>query len=173
MSWWAPASAAAAGLGRRLLLAVGIAWASPTTLPGLLAGCVGLLLGARAYLGRRERALVFARMPSPWRGALTLGNVILHTGDSLEVACCTYAHRAGRADEPLIRLADHERAHVYQAMVLGPLFLPVYLLCGGVSGRNPLERAADRHAGEGRGWWPWAVRARGGAHCRGCRGGGA
>ena len=48
----------------------------------------------------------------------------------------------------------HERAHVYQAMVLGPLFLPVYLLAGGVSVRNPFERAADRYAASGHGWWP-------------------
>lgn len=53
-----------------------------------------------------------------------------------------------------IRLDDHERAHVYQYMVLGPLYLPVYLLCGGVSARNPFERAADCFARFGRGWWP-------------------
>jgi hypothetical protein len=39
-------------------------------------------------------------------------------------------------------------------MVLGPLFLPVYLLCGGVNVRNPFERAADRYALTGKGWWP-------------------
>jgi hypothetical protein len=38
--------------------------------------------------------------------------------------------------------------------VLGPLFLPLYLLCGGVSARNPFERAADRYAQCGHGWWP-------------------
>jgi len=53
-----------------------------------------------------------------------------------------------------VSLADHERAHVYQYMLLGPLFLPLYLLCGGVSVRNPFERAADRYAQSGRGWWP-------------------
>ena len=40
-------------------------------------------------------------------------------------------------------------------MALGPLFLPLYLLCGGVSVRNRFERAADRYARDGRGWWPW------------------
>ena len=68
----------------------------------------------------------------------------------------TYAHRAGHGDEPEIMLADHERAHVYQYMVLGPLFLPLYLLCGGISVRNRFERAADRYARSGRDWWPWA-----------------
>src|SRR3546814_17581046 len=69
----------------------------------------------------------------------------------------TYAHNAGHGDEPPIVLADHERAHVYQYMVLGPLFLPLYLLCGGISARNRFERAADRYAGFGRGWWPWCM----------------
>ena len=122
---------------------------------GLLAGSIGLMLGAHVQWRRRELALVFARMPWFSPGALTLGNVILHTGDSLDVACLTYAHRAGYAREPRVSLADHERAHVYQYMVLGPLFLPLYLLCGGVSVHNRFERAADRYARFGRGWWPF------------------
>ena len=92
----------------------------------------------------------------PWGpgGAITFGNTILHTGDSLDSACITYEQRAGHRQHPPIRLGDHERAHVFQYMVLGPLFLPIYLLCGGVSVRNPFERAADRYALTGRGWWP-------------------
>src|SRR3546814_14227760 len=92
-------------------------------------------------------AIGFHRWPGGPGGAITLGNVILHTGDSLDSPCMTYAHNAGHADEPPIVLADHERAHVYQYMVLGPLFLPLYLLCGGISARNRFERAADRYAG--------------------------
>ena len=86
---------------------------------------------------------------------MTLGNVILNTGPSLEVPCRTYACRAGLATEPPVLLADHEYAHVLQYLVLGPLFLPVYLLCGGIGVRNRFERAADRYAATGRGWWPW------------------
>jgi hypothetical protein len=97
---------------------------------------------------------VFHRWPWGPGGAITFGNAILHTGDTLESECITYEHRAGRAQHPRIRLGDHERAHVYQYMVLGPLFLPVYLVCGGVSVRNPFERAADRYALTGKGWWP-------------------
>jgi hypothetical protein len=67
----------------------------------------------------------------------------------------TYAHRAGQGDEASIVLADHERAHVFQYMVLGPLFLPLYLAFGGISARNRFERAADRYARSGYGWWPW------------------
>lgn len=101
-------------------------------------------------------ALVVSRWP--WGGgALTLGNVIVHAGERLDVACLTYAHRAGHCTEPSVMLEDHERAHVYQYMVLGPLFLPVYLVCGGINARNPLERAADRYALHGHGWWPWSA----------------
>ncbi len=97
----------------------------------------------------------------PWGPgvAMTLGNVILLKGASLDLRCSTYAHAAGRCEHPPVRLGDHERAHVYQYMLLGPLFLPVYLLCGGIHVRNPLERAADRYALQGCGWWPWTLRS--------------
>jgi len=141
---------------RALALAAGMLWALPWTLAGLLAGLVLVPLGARPRLARGECALLFARCPWGPGGALTLGNVILATGPDLEARCATYEHRAGRCRHPAVRLGDHERAHVYQYMVLGPLFVPLYLLCGGVSVRNPFERAADRYAMHGRGWWPWA-----------------
>lgn len=144
---------------RRLPLAalgtLGAIWTLPNTLLGLLAGAVGVGFGAHIHFSPRDWAIVFHRWPWGPGGALTLGNAILHTGDSLDSPCVTYAHRAGHGDEPPIVLADHERAHVFQYMALGPLFLPLYLLCGGVSVRNRFERAADRYAREGRGWWPW------------------
>lgn len=131
-------------------------WASPITALGLLAGVVGMPFGARLRLRRSDLAVVFQHWPWGPGGAITLGNVILHTGDSLDSPCFTYAHDAGHGDEPPILLADHERAHVYQYMVLGLLFVPLYLICGGISVRNPFERAADRYAQTGRGWWPWS-----------------
>ncbi|GAB3331516.1 hypothetical protein [Marilutibacter aestuarii] len=133
----------------------GLAWAAPNSLLGLFAGMAGMPFGARASWRAREMALVFQRWPWGPGGAITLGNVILHTGDDLDVACMTYAHRAGHCEEPAIRMSDHERAHVLQYMVLGPLFLPLYLACGGVSVGNRFERAADRYALTGEGWWPW------------------
>ena len=120
-----------------------------------IARIVGIAFGAHAHVNRRECAIVFHRWPWGPGGAITLGNTILHTGDSLDAPCVTYAHRAGRAREREIVLADHERAHVFQYMALGPLFLPLYLAHGGVSVRNRFERAADRYAMTGRGWWPW------------------
>ena len=131
-------------------------WTLPNTVLGVLAGCAAMPLGASAHWRPRELSIVFQRMPWGPGGALTLGNVILHTGAELASPCMTYAHRAGQGDEPTIVLADHERAHVLQYMALGPLFLPLYFLCGGISGRNVFERSADRYAQTGRGWWPWS-----------------
>lgn len=132
-------------------------WAAPNTALGLIAGSVALGFGAHAHVSTRDLAVVFHRWPWGSGGALTLGNCILHTGDSLDIHCVTYAQAAGHGTEPPIVLADHERAHVYQYMALGPLFLPLYLACGGISVRNRFERAADRYAASGRGWWPWSL----------------
>lgn len=139
---------------RDIGLALGVVWASPNSLIGLLGGGVGMLFGAKPELSSRDFAVVFHHWPWGPGGAITLGNTILHTGDTLESECVTYEHRAGHCQHPRIKIGDHERAHVYQYMVLGPLFLPVYLACGGVSVRNPFERAADRYAMTGQGWWP-------------------
>ncbi|WP_449466688.1 hypothetical protein [Stenotrophomonas humi] len=142
-------------VGLRVLQGLGALWTLPNTLVGLLAGLVGMAAGARLYWSRRECALVFRHWPWGPGGAITLGMVILHTGNDMEGLCLTYEHRAGRCEHPRVRLGDHERAHVFQYLLLGPLFLPLYLLCGGVSVRNPLERAADHYAMHGHGWWPW------------------
>jgi hypothetical protein len=140
----------------RMLQGLGALWTLPNSALGLLAGLVGMFAGARPYWSGPECALVFRDFPWGPGGAITLGNVILHTGPTLEVRCHTYAHQAGWCCEPVIGLRAHERAHVYQYLVLGPFYLPVYLLCGGVSARNPFERAADVYALTGRGWWPSA-----------------
>ncbi len=139
----------------RTLQAIGVVWTLPYTALGLLAGAASMAAGAHAHLSARDFAVVFHKVPWGPGGALTLGNVILHTGDTLDSPCVTYAHRAGHREEPRIQIGDHERAHVFQYMVLGPLFLPLYFLFGGVGVRNRFERAADRYALSGQGWWPW------------------
>ena len=133
---------------------LGALWTSPNTLIGLLAGVAGMPWGARMQWSGRDCALLFRHWPWGPGGAITLGMVILHTSATLDVACRTYESRAGRCEHPRINLRDHERAHVFQYLLLGPLFLPVYLACGGVSVRNPFERAADHYAMHGHGWWP-------------------
>jgi hypothetical protein len=136
----------------RIAQGLGVVWASPMTLAGLIAGGVAMAGGARARWS--DAALVFHRVPFGPGGALTLGNVILHTGESMDEVARTYACRLHGGND-CVRLGDHERAHVFQYLVLGPLFLPVYFACGGISAGNRFEQAADRYAMTGRGWWPW------------------
>jgi hypothetical protein len=136
---------------------IGKLWTLPNTLLGLLIGSIALPFGARIAFG--DNALVFRRFPLGPKGALVLGNVILLSAESLDVRVRSYRSRARRARGAAIRLGDHERAHTYQYQVLGPLFLPTYLLLGWLRGgaisvHNPFELAADRYALTGRGWWP-------------------
>ncbi|MFZ2753904.1 MAG: hypothetical protein WAZ48_10710 [Lysobacteraceae bacterium] len=140
---------------RGLLLAIGVSWTLPNSLIGAIAGVVAIPFGARPKFRKGDLALVFHGFPLGPGGAMTLGNVMLSTHTDLDTLCTTYAHRAGWCVQPKTRIGDHERAHVLQYMALGPLFLPLYLLFGGVSVRNCFERAADRYALTGRGWWPW------------------
>lgn len=138
---------------RVVLIGLGQVWTSPNTLLGLLAGLAAMPFGARPYFA--GCAVAFRDMPRA-RGAVTLGAVILHGGCSLEAMVPTYAARHSPATcMDRVCLADHERAHVLQYLALGPAFLPAYFLCGGVSARNRFERAADRYALTGRGWWPF------------------
>ena len=138
---------------RSTLLALGVLWTLPNTLLGLIAGLALLPFGARLHFA--EGALAFKRVPGA-RGALVLGCVIMHGGEHLDTICRTYGARCGDAPPgQCVRIGDHERAHVYQYLLFGPLFLPLYFLCGGVSARNPFEQAADRYALTGRAWYPF------------------
>ena len=146
--------------GRRSLDAtlflIGALWASPNTAIGLLIGLSSLLFGARLRIS--DGALVFLRYPWGPGGALTLGNTMLCTHATLDCSCRSYAERFGLCPpgDTQHRLGDHERAHVFQAMVLGVFFLPIYFICGGISARNRFEHAADRYAATGKNWWPWS-----------------
>jgi len=143
---------------RRALFVPGAVWALPNTILGLLLGLPAVLFGA--LLRVSDGALVFLNYPWGAGSALTLGNTILCTHSTLDGSCRSYAERFGLCTPggALLRLGDHERAHVYQAMVLGVFFLPIYFMCGGISARNRFEQAADRYAETGRGWWPYGVR---------------
>lgn len=152
-------------------LALGALWALPLTLPMLAVGAAMLPFGARLTV--RGPMLVFTRLPFGPRGALALGQVVLSPLPSLDARVPSYRARQamrerapGAAGAPTgsgnaalrgerVHLARHELAHVRQSLLLGPLFPVVYLMCGGVSHRNPFERAADRYARSGRGWWPF------------------
>jgi uncharacterized protein YbjT (DUF2867 family) len=96
-----------------------IAWAAPCSLIGLCGGAVALLLGGRVRAAagalefslpadRRLGAALAARLPF---GAITFGHVVV-----------------GVDPEQLELLRAHERVHVRQYEVLGPLFLLAYPL---------------------------------------------
>lgn len=136
-----------------VVLTLGHVWTSPNSALGLAIGLAGMPFGARPYLA--EGAVAFRNFPRA-TGALVLGGVILHSDTRLDAMVPTYAARCGRAPATeCVRLGAHEHAHLLQYLALGPLFLPLYAVCGGVSARNRFERAADRYALTGHGWWPW------------------
>jgi hypothetical protein len=124
----------------RLLL---YAWASPTTLVGLLAGLLTLCSGGRVE--RRRGVLEFhgglARRFADWIGfgAMTLGHVII-----------------GRDPFCLAICRDHEQAHVRQVERWGVAFIPAYLLASVLAWwlgghyylDNYFERDARRACGE-------------------------
>ena len=120
----------------RVLFALGFLWALPTTAIGLVLGLLTFQVprvhgGALVFDRRGPRGLawVLVRMH---RAAMTVGFVIV---SSVPVEG---------------RLLTHERHHVRQSMVWGPLFVPVYLLLAIPYGyrRDPMEVRARRASGE-------------------------
>jgi hypothetical protein len=114
---------------------LGFIWTSPNTLLGLVAGLLtfqrprlahGLLL-----FDRRPRGLSRLMLRAN-RTAMTIGFVVI-SSRSVEGA-----------------LLAHERQHVKQFSVWGPLMIPVYLLLAVGFGyhRHPMEVRARRAAGE-------------------------
>ena len=132
---------------------LGTIWASPMTLIGLILGCVFIAFGARVSIS--DSAIVFSKVRFMTQGALTLGQVILYTGVSLDAPAKTY-HCVAYGGDDCVRIGTHEQAHVYQYMAFGILFLPLYFLHGGISHTNRFEQAADLYAQTGKDWWPYA-----------------
>ena len=122
-----------------------VLWASPYTLLGVAIGGVGLLFGGQARLrdGCLEfyegtRACCVRHMPTgKLTAGITLGHAIL-----------------GQSGPGLERVGTHERVHVRQFELWGPLMGPAYLLASAwvwLSGRdayrdNPFEIQAYREA---------------------------
>lgn len=123
---------------RFVLKLVHILWASPYSLLGLLIGGCGLPFGSRGRI--RDGAVEFYGGPVAWcvrhlptgptTAGITLGHVIL-----------------GQTDAGLVCVGKHERVHVRQFELWGPLMGPAYLLasawqwgCGRNAYRdNPFE----------------------------------
>jgi hypothetical protein len=118
-----------------LLEGLGFVWAMPNTLLGLVVG---------AFTFQRPRihggAIVFDRGP---RGVTWMLRAMNRTAMTLGFVIVSAAPVEGR-------LLAHERQHVRQSMLWGPLFVPVYLALAIPFGyrRHPMERAARRAAGE-------------------------
>lgn len=113
---------------------LGFIWTMPNTL-------LGLIVGALTFqMPRLDGAIIFDTtprgvtkvMPRLHRTAMTVGFVIVS------------------ATPVSGRLSTHERHHIKQYSVLGPLFIPVYLGLAIPYGykRHPMEIAAKRAAGE-------------------------
>lgn len=150
---------------RGIAFTFGSVWALPLTLPMLAVGVAAMPFGARMSL--HGPMIAVTRFPFGPMGALALGQVVLTRLPTLDRRVPSYrAREARRGPDRMkdrgshagerVHLGRHELAHVLQSLAFGPLFPLVYLLCGGVSARNPFERAADRYARSGRGWWPSA-----------------
>ena len=118
-----------------LLDVLGFVWAMPNTL-------LGLVVGALTFQTPRIHggAIVFDRRP---RGVTWLLRALNRTAMTHGFVIVSAAPLEGR-------LLAHERHHVRQSMLWGPLFVPVYLALAIPFGyrRHPMERAARRAAGE-------------------------
>lgn len=142
-------------------------WASPNTVLGLTIGGVGYLYGAangqEVKVSIGNNAVQFEGNPLGQNGAaLTLGNSINYFGSASPDSGKTfdrngeyYTYQAKQnyinsngnyqfTDFDKIILGSHESQHTYQAETLGPLFLPIYFLSGGISNNNWLENEADK-----------------------------
>src|SRR5690606_16249862 len=83
------AGAARLTAAQRLLCVLGAVWTAPNTVLGLFAGAIAIAAGASVHWRTQELAFVFSRVPWGPGGAITLGNVILYTGEELASPCWT------------------------------------------------------------------------------------
>jgi hypothetical protein len=138
---------------------IGKIWTLPNTIIGTIYGGVGYIVGQVGYAFRLldvrphikygNNAIQFVDNPlTIRRRAITLGNSISYGRDA-------NPERFGAYGDLSVNIGLHEKAHTLQSQVLGPLFLPVYFLRGGVSGPegNPFERAAQNYGRGIGGWW--------------------
>ena len=133
-------------LTRSLLRTIGILWASPYTLFGLLVGMIGLCTGGRArvrgnvieFYGGAAKSFLQRLPGGQFTIAITFGHTIL-----------------GQTDASLDIAREHELIHVRQYEIWGPFFGPAYMLCClamWLRGKNawhdnPFERQAYRETG--------------------------
>jgi hypothetical protein len=126
---------------RQLLNIVGMIWALPYSLVGLMIGAAGLCTGG--HVRTRGRVVEFYGGAATW--------VVRHLPGGELVLAFTLGHTIlGQSGGSLDIARQHEMVHVRQFELWGPLLGPAYLLCSLVAwlcGRrpywdNPFERQA-------------------------------
>jgi len=126
---------------------LGIAWASPYTLVGLLVGGVGLCCGARVQ--RRGRVIEFHSGGVRW--------LVRHLPLGESTLAITLGHTVlGQTSAALDIAREHELVHVRQferwGLLMGPAYVGWSLFLWCVGGRpyldNPFEREAYELTGE-------------------------
>ena len=132
---------------------VGKIWNLPNTVLGLAYGgaghVAGWFMGTDPQIQFGHNGIEFLNNPFIISDrALTLGNVMMYGVDVGPMSPEAYG-------DPLVPYGLHEEAHTYQSQVLGPAFIPAYMLNGGPSIHNPFEKAAQNYGGRTGHWWPW------------------
>ncbi len=135
---------------------VGKIWNLPNTALGLVVGGAGYAVGKIGHalgLYSGNPSIQFGHngiefLDNPFilkDAALTLGNAISYNKDKPP-------DKFGAYGDPSVNYGLHEEAHTYQSQVLGPTFIPTYLL-----NSRLLEQAAQNYGRvNNRGhWWPW------------------
>ena len=98
---------------------IGILWASPNTLLGLLIGGIGLCFGGRVRV--RGRAIEFCEGGTKW--------FVQHLPAGEFVLAMTLGHTIlGQTEAALDITREHETVHVRQYERWGPFMLPAYFL---------------------------------------------
>jgi RHS repeat-associated protein len=134
---------------------IGKIWALPNTALGLAVGVfeygAGLITGNVPSLSFENNAIQILNAPIGFGGALTLGNVEIFNDAGPKTPGLRYGYEldyefeGSLTSENSVQIGPHEEGHTYQYERLGPLFLPAYLLYGGISDSNPFEKSADNY----------------------------
>ena len=135
---------------------VGKIWNLPNTVLGLVAGGAGYVVGKVGHalgwyshnpqIQFGHNGIQFLNNPFMLEeAALALGNAISYSKEKPPWEFGTY-------EDPTVNYGLHEEAHTYQSQVLGPAFIPTYLL-----NSRAFEQAAQNYGRPGQGghWWPW------------------
>lgn len=120
-------------------------WTSPNSAIGLMIGAAGIPFGAEFTYDAEKGSIVILNNHFPGvniDGAITFGEVVNYYNQFSPDTEFTSPYTGLR-----IIAGPHENVHIDQARELGPLYLPVYLGSGGVTGFNWMEIFADTDGG--------------------------